>query len=266
MAYSIEELKSQLTQSRGLAFTNLFLVTLPALEGFNTADLNIICKAANIPGRGVTTVNKGVGMVNPEIAIAQDIEPITLSFHLTNDYLIRKYFEEWQKRIVDTNKSAGPYTVGYHQEYVKDIKITQLRKGESFPVFNTNLGFDLNLPPIIRDRLPNIRVPDLIGNIGVGDIDIGDITQGNLGFALITSENRIYTAVMKDAFPTAMSPINFDDAPGSLGEINVTISYRNWYNEEENQRRTIGDVVSDTIETGINNTIGALIGTFGIGD
>ena len=54
---------------------------------------------------------------------------MTMTFLLTNDYYIKKYFDMWQEMIVDT--SSRHYKTFYKNDYVTDVTIQQLSSGNN---------------------------------------------------------------------------------------------------------------------------------------
>lgn len=137
---SIEELKSLISQSGGMAAPNLYRVELPSINGISTRDLNLLCKATNLPGRQVITNDRIIGAVSQKVAYSTAHEDVDMSFHVPNDYKIRTYFEAWQALAIDPNT----HEIGYLNEYAKTVKIHQLKKGIGLPLYSNNfLDIDL---------------------------------------------------------------------------------------------------------------------------
>ena len=91
----------------------------------------------------------------------------------------------------DINIQDG--TINYKKEYVRDVKIQQLKK---------DVIFDLSF---------NFQGP--LGLELVGDI--------------VTPDQIAYTCLLEDAFPTTMNAIEFSNE-GGLAELNVQLSYTTW--------------------------------------
>jgi hypothetical protein len=160
MANSIDELKSTISSKGGLARSNQFMIQIPTvngisfpnIRGFNlpsilglnaggtsSRELDILCKTAEIPGRQLLVRERAIGMQPEQIAYGYSVPDISLTFHLLNDYGVRKFFEDWQKTIL--NDDTGE--VGYKTDYAKDVKIHQLKR----PILNKQLSvgpIDLN--------------------------------------------------------------------------------------------------------------------------
>jgi len=192
MVYSVDQLKGAL--SKGIASPNLFRVYLPALPGIvDTRTLNLLCKNVQLPGRQLLTNDRVVGMKAVKQAYAYAQEDISLTFHVTNDYNLKRYFEYWQNLAVDTETKQ----LNYPDEYGFEVRIEQLEKGAAF-----DLPVDINF------------------NLGQLNIDI-DID-------LFTDAKSVYTCVIEKAFPTTMNAIEFNNEANGMVELNVQLSYKEW--------------------------------------
>jgi hypothetical protein len=143
---SIEELKGLISQSGGMAVPNLYRVELPSINGMSTRDLNLLCKATNLPGRQVMTNNRIIGAIDQKVAYSKAQDDVSMSFHVSNDYKIRKYFEDWQALAIDPNT----HEIGYLNEYAKTVKIHQLKKGIGLALFDNNF---INIDLLSADKI-----------------------------------------------------------------------------------------------------------------
>lgn len=211
---SIEDLKSRLISRGGLASANQFGVVLPSKVGSTklsgAKNNNILCKSATLPGRQITTLDRQIGLYSEKIANGFLVEDVTLTFHLLNDYSVRKYFDAWMGAMVGHMTPAAPKepeppaegedakppapkplsrgAIGWKDDYVADIVIHQLKKPQ------VRVGFDL------------------------GPLDINlDMLGGT-----------VYSVKLIDAFPTNVSTIQLSDDLDGLVEVTVTFSYTNW--------------------------------------
>ena len=105
-----------------------------------------------------------------------------------NDYNIRKYFETWQNKVINQDT----FEIGYANNFCKQVRIQQLRKGMAFD-FPIDKIFGLNL-----------------------DLDIR------------TRDSIVYECTLKDAYPTTMSAIEFNNDQDGLVRLSVQLSYTNW--------------------------------------
>ena len=202
---SVNEIKGLASTRLGFARTNNFLVTLPSfvgdslgdlvqsllpsIPGLNASpasprDLNILCKNAEIPGKQILTVNRNIAMTNEKIAYGYAVNDLSMTFYVMNDYGTKTYFDTWMESI------ANPRTneVAYHNQYVKEIEIHQLRR----PIITK--AFDVG--PL------NINL-----NVGGG---------------------TAYSVKLFEAFPTSMSSIALSNDLDGLVELTVQFSYKRW--------------------------------------
>jgi hypothetical protein len=140
MVYSIEQLKSAISKGGGIAKSNIFKVTLPPL-GEGTRDYDLLCKAANIPGRVAATTERTIGPVITDVGNGFTNTDVTLTF-----MVLKHYFDRWQSLVFSQGNSHGKkYELGYKKDYAKTIKIAALRPG--LPIIDaayTRGSVDLN--------------------------------------------------------------------------------------------------------------------------
>lgn len=187
---NIDQLKAAAKKGQGFARTNLFYVSLPPLGNFNSSDINVLCTNVNLPGRQILTQERLIGIKGRKMPNGFAQDDVNMSFYVTNDYMIKKYFETWQELVV----SQDTYEIRYPRDYVQDVRIAQLKRG---------MGFDF---PI--DKLFGINI----------DIDIR------------TSDKIVYECKLLDAFPSTMNVIELNNEMDGLVQLNVQLSYRNWIN------------------------------------
>ena len=184
---SIEDLKGKLTSKNGIAAANQYRVELPRFGGASSRTLDVVCKQVNMPGKQVLTLDRQMGIFQEKVANGFAIEEVTMVFHVLNDYGVKKWFDSWQKTIVADNGSMQGF-VAYKNDYVKSIKIHQLRK----PI--ARFGFDL------------------------GPFDINFDAFGS----------TIYSVELIEAFPTTLTSIALSNDPDGLVEVSITFSYTKW--------------------------------------
>ena len=222
--HHVDNFKALISQSTGMARSNLFLVQLPAIKRkdetpiLSGVDLSVLCKSTQLPGRQILTHKRQIGSEHSHIAHAYGVEDVNLTFHVMNNYKVKEYFEVWQSLCVDNNTKD----VGYFLDYAKPVVIKQLKKGLSLPIYKNNLGFLDDVPSNIKNRIPGIDIP------GLGGIDF---SQGEIDIGLVTNDQVMYECKLQDAFPTSVTSIDLADANvNGLVEITVSLSYTNWKN------------------------------------
>jgi hypothetical protein len=132
MTYSIDQLKGEISRGGGVAKANLFRVILPIIPeiylNLTGADIpysqsmNVLCKNAILPGRQLLTADRVIGTISQKVAYGFANEEVTLTFTGLNNYVVRKYFEDWQHYAMNPNS----FEVKYKTEYAKTVTIQQL--------------------------------------------------------------------------------------------------------------------------------------------
>jgi hypothetical protein len=130
----IEDLKSKVISKNGMAMAHQFAVSLPSLSGgIGGRDINILCKAVDLPGKQLTTLDWNVGVYNEKVVNGFLMEDVNMTFIMLNDYGVKKYFDEWTALMIDEEKG----NIAYKDAYQKKVTLHQLVK----PQFR--LGVDL---------------------------------------------------------------------------------------------------------------------------
>lgn len=208
MTFRIDDFKAQVGASGGFAMGNMFKVFLPPLTG-DATEMNLLCKAASLPGRQILSTEKQMGINTTKVAYGFAVDDVTLTFHVMNDYKVKRYFEIWQNLAVN----QGTKEIGYFNDYTHPVVIQQIRKGVSFPIKKKKIFDSGKLPSSIASRLPRL-----------GPLDLA---QGEIDLDLVTGDKIAYTCILDKAYPTTMNAIELSD-DGQLLELSVQLSYKNW--------------------------------------
>ena len=97
-------------------------------------DVSILCDSVTMPGRQIATndvVNNMLALKMPYNYINDDV---TMSFHITNDHYMKKFFDNWMDKIIDRKTM----TMKYRSSYATDIIIQQLDQRD-VPVYTCTL-------------------------------------------------------------------------------------------------------------------------------
>lgn len=150
---SIDTMKSTINRRGGVARGNRFAVyvnhpskSMNSLINYNPAtllsnlisgqgvnvgdfiqdprDLFILCTSCSIPGKRISTTEATHNHNLSKKPYSAATDEVSMTFMLTNDYYIKKYFDMWQEMIVDT--SGEHYKTFYKNEYCSDVTIQQL--------------------------------------------------------------------------------------------------------------------------------------------
>jgi hypothetical protein len=153
MSSSINSFKAAILKNKGLAHSNRFEVQITSIPGWTgeTQSIKFLCESVNFPGKQITTMDyDNLGTKRPiKIPTGFIEDDVTMVFNLTNNYVIKKMFDSWMKKIVnvDSYKLSSDQTT-----YKKDIKITQLNQADSsvyairlkksYPISINSIDFD----------------------------------------------------------------------------------------------------------------------------
>lgn len=110
---------------------NRYRVELPN----DRTTLNLLCDAATIPGRNINTNEYTAGGQVKQAPYGYIEDDVNLTFIETSRYDVRRYFDSWIKEVIDTDT----YTLGYKNEFSRDIKIFQLHKETGESIYGVNL-------------------------------------------------------------------------------------------------------------------------------
>ena len=87
-------------------------------------DMFLLCQSCTLPGKRILTTEATHNHHNTKKPYSAATDEVTMTFMLTNDYYIKKYFDMWQEMIVDTRKEH--YKTFYKSDYSTDVTIQQL--------------------------------------------------------------------------------------------------------------------------------------------
>lgn len=87
-------------------------------------DMFLLCRNVTMPGKRISTTEATHNHHLSKKPYSAITDEVTMTFLLTNDYYIKKYFDMWQEMIVDT--SGKHYKTFYKNEYCTDVTIQQL--------------------------------------------------------------------------------------------------------------------------------------------
>lgn len=238
---SIDELKALASRKGGFARPNVFRVHLPSMPGASNREINLLCKEVNLPGRQILSRERTIGMTTRKMAYGYAQEDVSMTFLCLNDYGIRQYFDAWQNMCINQSTKE----VQYKNDYSFPVVIEQLRKGMALPVYKTALNIP-TLPSSLQNRLPSIQL---------GGFTL-DLAQGELSADFITGKDITYSVTLEDAFPTTMNAIQLNNELDGLVELNIQLSYTNWY--PNTNKFTEPNSVQDLVNVGLGTALGRL--------
>lgn len=122
-------------KTRGLARTNRYDVVIPFPVSTTTSFrgaaevATLFCDQATLPGINISTTPHRIFGEVREMPYEKIYDPVTFSFYVDAELKIRTAFDKWMALIVD------PFTrtLGYYNEYVRDIDIYVRNVDDSVP-------------------------------------------------------------------------------------------------------------------------------------
>tara|TARA_B100000809_G_C14990150_1_gene477707 strand:- start:56 stop:754 length:699 start_codon:yes stop_codon:yes gene_type:complete len=95
----------------------------------NGKDTYILCTNVALPGKLITTTEAkhNHNMAKKPYSMATD--EVQMTFMLTNDWYMKKYFDLWMELIIDS--SGAHYKTRYKDDYCADVVIQALRGNEA---------------------------------------------------------------------------------------------------------------------------------------
>ena len=134
--FQIESFKNAISARYGLARNNLWRIQLPTRPAYLGGDtfserdgriLNLMSNATQLPGRQITTNDRQYGIKSEKMAQGFLKDDVSLSFYENNVYTIRRYFQDWQNRVLNQNS----YEIRYKNEYAETVTMQQLDHEEN---------------------------------------------------------------------------------------------------------------------------------------
>ena len=197
---SINALKSLITRTGGIARQNLYQVVMPSLGDDPRlslpSELNLLCDDATIPGRNIDTSPHTVGALTRSMPTAFTPAPgqLMLSFILLNDYGSKRYFEQWQDKVLQ----KSTYEIGYANEYVRDFTIYQLSK-------EVTSGYDATTRREIINDVQNNEIIDY------------------------EERSFVYAVKILNAFPKTIQAVQLNNTSNDATmKLMVEFSYTDW--------------------------------------
>ena len=89
--------------------------------------VNLYCEATSLPSFNIDTkLNKQYGP-GRELPYGHSYTPVNFTFYMDREYTVKKFFDAWQRMIIDPNTSK----VNYYNEYVTSVHILALDAKDS---------------------------------------------------------------------------------------------------------------------------------------
>lgn len=146
---------------KDVARPNYFKATIRQKSGETDNNLNMLVESVSFPGQNVRTQEDFLryGPVR-EFAQGMTYGPISITFVCTSGLPEKKYFEEWQEKIIDKKT----WNANYYETYIGEIKLEQLNR-------NNDTRYTVNIfeafPKTISDQEYSMATNDSYQRITV---------------------------------------------------------------------------------------------------
>jgi hypothetical protein len=81
--------------------------------------IEFLASAASLPGKSYSTTTHRMYGFGLQVPYEAKYEPVQLTFHNTNDYLPRIFFEDWMSNIARIKS----YNMQYYKDFISTVKI-----------------------------------------------------------------------------------------------------------------------------------------------
>jgi hypothetical protein len=167
--FGVETLKSKIG---GFAKGNRYNVTfvgLPAgLDAGVNANLPFLCESVSLPTKGIASNAHDIYGPPREIPYRETFTEAALSFILDDAFTVKRFFDDWQKNIIDPETG----NVNYWNNFVATIYITRLSNdATSFAEATDKYKIEL------REAYPSA-----VGEIALGHTQGGEILRLSVTF------------------------------------------------------------------------------------
>jgi len=198
---TIDDFKSTIGKRNGLAMANRFLIIVQppsqSLLNFNLGDLAnkfllggkinvsdfindprdiaMLCESCSLPGRQIQTLDYSSYRQSVKVPTYYANEDVQMTFHLTNDYYIRKVFDKWHELVLNQES----YLLNYNKDFSADIIIQQLNP-QNKPIYSVKLknAYPVGINSIALDNTTNDTTQKLVVQITYEDFEqIGNISS-----------------------------------------------------------------------------------------
>ena len=100
-------------------------------------DTYMLCTGVTLPGKRISTTPAEHNHHLAKKPYSMATDEVNMTFLLTNDYYIKKYFDLWQELIIDS--SGNHYKTRYKNDYCAQIEIQALVGNESSKIGYGNI-------------------------------------------------------------------------------------------------------------------------------
>ena len=172
-AFNVGTLRAQVETFGGFAKGNRYNVTFTKVPAGLTstgvvANLPYLCESASLPTKSLASTPHDIYGPPREMPYSETFTDAALSFILDDAFTVKKFFDEWQTKIINpiTNNP------GYYRDYVGTINISRL-SNDATSLTEANHMYNIQLIEVY---------PSAVGEVALGHTLGADVLRLNVTF------------------------------------------------------------------------------------
>ena len=129
--FDVESFIANIGTNKGLATGNRYAVNINAnVSGGKNPHVDLYAESISIPSRSIAT--EDIRTYGPLRKVAREsiYGEMTIGFIVTNDMLVKDYFDRWMVTVQNDHS----YDVNYYDKYVGDIYIAHLSEDDEYVI------------------------------------------------------------------------------------------------------------------------------------
>ena len=158
----LDDFKSEIGKRGGFANSNRFWTSFNApsyVKSWNGTDssrsINMLCESISFPGKQIESLDYSMYRNTYKVPTGYMNDELNVVFRITDDFFVKKVFDEWQAGIIDQTTYKARYIDEYAKQFTFAHESKEGNKG-SFTAANTfNPQFNFNKAALATDYITN---------------------------------------------------------------------------------------------------------------
>jgi len=120
----IDDLKAEIGKRGGFANSNRFqthFVVPEFVKSWNQSEssrsINILCESISFPGKQIESMDYSMYRNNYKVPTGYMNDELNVVFRITDDFFVKKVFDEWQSGIIDKTTYKARYIDEYATQF-----------------------------------------------------------------------------------------------------------------------------------------------------
>ena len=199
---NIQQFVALIKQKGGVAKKNRFKIKIYltndlaplSASGDGGRDMALLCESISFPNKTITSIEYSMYRNPIKIPTGFTNDDVSVVFHLTNDYYIKKIFDLWLNSIVDVDT----YFASYDAKFKTNVEIFQLDEQDreiygvtlrdAYPISMESIDLDNTATNTTQKLSVNFTYSTWVpinNNLTSVDTYVGDIPETNTNFPAI---------------------------------------------------------------------------------